>query len=1496
VIRLQFLDINYNNFYSPDSNTIFVQGTGIQYDATNFRGAIGFNIASRFGDPGYLDNGNDLHSKSTQLWNVGNNAVGVLEDIDDEVRPDSLIVDIGADEFRPPQLDISPNALASPGLPLCPGTFNFDVQVVNLGQQTIDTITVNWFVNGVAQTPVTLTGTNVTSTNTVNVPLGSLTIASGTSYDLMFVTTAPNNGVDEDMRNDTLRFTGLQTGLPAGTYTIDSLQAPSATNYQSFSDAIADLNAFGICGSVVFNVQNGPYKEQVSIGEVVGVGPGTTITFDGGANKEEIWADASMTNTNDRHVIRLDGADYIILRNLTINNHSYDPNNQFGTYGVGLHFQNEADNNIVEDCIIEVDTAETATSTNFVAIQMAGQFWSTTNPAGSNNIIRNNEINGGYVSISMYGNSTTDYEVNNLIEGNQMTGAYLYGIRSQYQSGPKIFNNFIQLRSPSPTTTGYGVYFFYADTARVEGNTILDPRLYGIFYSNGNRAPGQITPSGRGTLINNFIGGDFRSTTCYGVYMTTYTQDIDVWNNSIALTGGSGTFSAPMRILFSTFSPSSGMDIRNNSFASFTNAGHAFRSDSTSYTVLDYNNYYHNGDTASILEINGNRGLAQMNALGGANSHHGNPGYVDPLTDLHATGTQLWDRGDNSVPVTVDIDGQTRPGFGSTTIDIGADEFDVPQNDLSAIDILEPGGGCGDSMTVVVVAVKNLGSLEQVNYPVVVQIDTGGVSYATLSTTVADTIFSGDVDTVTVGTFITHDGGTFDLTAYTNLSNDSDRSNDTTLKTGIEFTGIPDAPMLQDTTICDSQAVTLRVMNPDTNFQYNWYDSAVGGNLVATDTTAFTTPLLGQTTTYYVDQAEKGQGSAILLTEVNSATPDMIEITNLSNRTIDATGWVVAVSDDYTNINDVNGTLWQLGSIPAGQVQYKTDGATNPWGSNLFFASSGQSWAMIIDDQGNVVDAVFWNWNAAGIANFNATINGFTITAADIPWTGDGVVYTNTSSAARIGTTDNDDASDWQITTRSDGVFNPGLGPNFQAGTGCESQRTPVTVTLGSATPPNLGPDGVQCGGSLLDAGAGYFSYTWNTGDTSQQVLANLTGSYSVIVTDMNGCEASDTVNLVINALPTVSLSLTGDTTVCGSVLLDAGNPGSTWTWQDGTVSQTYLATTTGTYSVNVVDGNGCTSSDTIQVTAQPLPNVDLGMDRTECDSVVLDAQNPNLPVVWQDMSTNQTFKVTQNGQYYVTVVDPATGCEGTDTVNLTINASPLVDLGPDGDYCDLLILDAQNPGSLYDWSTGDLGQTVIVTENNEGTISVKVTDIAGCEGNDTITVDIVDQPSIGFNFAINTPNTLDATFTNTSTGQNLTYNWDFGDGNSSNTRDAVHTYANSGTYTVVLTVSNACDTLTQSVDLNVFGVGVEDELLANSISLFPNPTSDIVNIEMNGLNEDVVLSVTDARGRLLLKRTISRTAQFETTRIDLSDEAKGVYNMHFQMGERRMTRKVILK
>jgi PKD repeat protein len=188
------------------------------------------------------------------------------------------------------------------------------------------------------------------------------------------------------------------------------------------------------------------------------------------------------------------------------------------------------------------------------------------------------------------------------------------------------------------------------------------------------------------------------------------------------------------------------------------------------------------------------------------------------------------------------------------------------------------------------------------------------------------------------------------------------------------------------------------------------------------------------------------------------------------------------------------------------------------------------------------------------------------------------------------------------------------------------------------------------------------------------------------------------------------------------------------------------------------------------------------------------------------------------------------------------------------------------------------------------------VTDINGCAGKDTITVNIVDQPVIGFNTAANTPNMLDATFTNTSTGENITYLWDFGDGNSATTRDAVHSYANGGTYTVTLTVANACDTLTQTFDVAIAGVGIGDDLLANSINIFPNPTTDMININLSGLNEDVEVTVADATGRILFKDVITRFEQANTTRYDLSDEAKGVYTVMFKMGERRLARRVVLK
>jgi hypothetical protein len=145
-----------------------------------------------------------------------------------------------------------------------------------------------------------------------------------------------------------------------------------------------------------------------------------------------------------------------------------------------------------------------------------------------------------------------------------------------------------------------------------------------------------------------------------------------------------------------------------------------------------------------------------------------------------------------------------------------------------------------------------------------------------------------------------------------------------------------------------------------------------------------------------------------------------------------------------------------------------------------------------------------------------------------------------------------------------------------------------------------------------------------------------------------------------VNALPTVNLG--ADVTQCaGTVNLDAQNSGAMFMWNDSTTAQTLTATTSGTYSVMVTDINGCINTDTINVTINSNPAVSLGSDTTTCGSTVtLDAQNSGAMFMWSDSSSAQTLNVSSTGTYYVTVTD-ANGCEGSDTVTVTINTPPTV-------------------------------------------------------------------------------------------------------------------------------------------------------------------------------------------------------------------------------------------
>jgi hypothetical protein len=247
--------------------------------------------------------------------------------------------------------------------------------------------------------------------------------------------------------------------------------------------------------------------------------------------------------------------------------------------------------------------------------------------------------------------------------------------------------------------------------------------------------------------------------------------------------------------------------------------------------------------------------------------------------------------------------------------------------------------------------------------------------------------------------------------------------------------------------------------------EYMWFTSATGFDQLDTSTTMFdlsaggdtiyytdTTAALGSdedTTVWVSEVLNSGTASTLVITEADPNTPDMLEIQNVSGRTLNVSGWTVIVSDDYTNINTYNATTQTLsGTMSPNQVTYWTDNTgTNYWGNNLFWSSGSNSWALIIDNNGNVVDFVVWGHSATDIQSMSITVNSMTITPGS-EWNGAGINATNASSFYRVGNMDNNDATDFISGGPDGGTQNTGLVTPFAGGV-CESGRQRVDLLVG---------------------------------------------------------------------------------------------------------------------------------------------------------------------------------------------------------------------------------------------------------------------------------------------------------------------------------------------------------------------------------------------------------------------------------------------------------------
>ncbi|MFK7783689.1 MAG: gliding motility-associated C-terminal domain-containing protein [Crocinitomicaceae bacterium] len=653
-----------------------------------------------------------------------------------------------------------------------------------------------------------------------------------------------------------------------------------------------------------------------------------------------------------------------------------------------------------------------------------------------------------------------------------------------------------------------------------------------------------------------------------------------------------------------------------------------------------------------------------------------------------------------------------------------------------------------------------------------------------------------------------------------------------------------------NTFICTNSSTTLTASGSTGSYQ--WYDAATGGNLIGSSPSITTGPLTQDTTLYVSVQGSVTSSTlgSVLITECGlggfpgASSADYLELSNLYSVNVNTTGWVAAVSSSYGTINSVNGTIWNLPSqFTPCSILSRTDVSSQPnyWGSNILWNPGNNGWAIIIDDAGNVVDFVAWGWTNAQLAGFNPTINGFSITLGS-EWIGNSFPSAcgsngtgNPFSISRIGTVDNNNASDFVCQATSLNVVNPSLNCGWSASADC---RFPTTITVDvPPTASNPATINVECIGDVpapdvtvvIDEADDFPTIPTVTfeSDVSDGLSCPETITRTYRVTDVCGnfidvqqlIVVMDITPPIAGTPASINVECFGDipapdgTVVPGISDNCAAVPTVTFI-SDASDGLSCPETVTRTYAVTDDCGNQSTVDQTIVVNDITPPTAsnpltvsyplitDVPAGNLSVDAVTDEADNctASPTVTWVgDVSDNDTC-VGETITRTFSVIDD---CGNEIFVDQLISIDPVplpIDAGPDQTVCvgDLVTLSPINPaGASLTWNPAFASGPFVPA----GTATYTVTAVLGaCIATDDVTITVEDPPIVSFYGDVLTGcQGHEVTFTNTSTAASGLANCDWTmDGQTVNGCGSVtYSFPNGGTYDVTLTTTSVTGCVT---------------------------------------------------------------------------------------------------
>ncbi len=581
-------------------------------------------------------------------------------------------------------LDASIASLISPPATLITSSISdVKVRIKNSGVTNLDSADVYWSLNGVTQTSLHWTGLLFQDQVSSILTLATdFTFPNGLNKIKVWVAN-PNNGVDLNHLNDTLITTTFVCGgaLTAGTYTVGG----ASPDYPSLEAVQGQLVYCGISGPVVFNIRTGTYYSSITLPYIQGSSFANTITFKSETNNP---VDVVIFDTvNTKATFYLDSCSHIRFNYLTMKANSASKSRvvELNKNARNIKFTG----NIIEGSKIN------STSTGYALVYSS----KTGTQKDSLLTFENNQFKNGSFGLYLAGVSTNRPD-SVIFTGNTMSNSYRSVYLSQVNGVIFTNNNLSQNDTSSQSYTG--LYMASVNRLhRINQNQIKANKLeYGMYLSS---VLGQ-TVIFRALISNNFIASNGNTFSGTGLYLTSC-ENLNLFYNTVNITGTTVTGTRAIYL-----SSGSSINVRNN-ILNNTAGGHAYYVSTTpGFWLSNYNDLFTNGTNLGYYNSAQYPTLAtwKSSTQADSNSVNSNP-YFTTWNDPVISEVTINGKAQPVSNVLIDLYSNPRS---ATTPDIGAVEFNVPQNDLAIIGITQPVASyiCNDPEVPIIITIRNNGT------------------------------------------------------------------------------------------------------------------------------------------------------------------------------------------------------------------------------------------------------------------------------------------------------------------------------------------------------------------------------------------------------------------------------------------------------------------------------------------------------------------------------------------------------------------------------------------------------------------------------------------------------------------------------------------------------------------------------------------------------------------------------------------------------------------